>query len=307
MIARVARLLPLFLLALTLGGCDGGHAGDFVVDPGLDPRVSRILVVRPSGFLTGRDCYVYLPPGYPERGRQYPVLYVHDGESGFDRGPDSPESFGFDQAADALLSTGAIEPMIIIAIPGGGWRIRDYIPVIRFTVPDTGFTPRLVPDSTRGDRYVRALRDELKPLIDRTFASDPSPGRTGIAGFSLGGLISVYAFYAYPETFGIAGGFSGSYGGFSPYFLGYVHQTGRPPGGGLFVDVGMTFDNLDDARRMDEIARRQGFVLGVDYEYREIAEGDHSVSSVRRRIPAFLEFFSRRAAVPAPTAELIPR
>ena len=291
-------------LATTLAGCSDRA---FVVSPSLDPRVSRILAVYPSGLLRGRTCYVYLPAGYPEPGRRYPVLYVQDGEAAFDAGPGSPESFGFDRTADALTSAGAIEPMIIVAIPSGGSRDRDYVPVFEFIEPDSTDNFRVIADSTRGDRYVRAIRDELKPIVDRTFASDPSPASTGIAGFSLGGLISVYAAYTYPGTFGIAGGFSGTYLGASPYFLPFVELTGRPPGGSLFIDVGLIDDNTSAARRLNSIALEQGFQPGVDYEYRALAEETHSIPSVRRRIPAFLQFFSRRAALPAATAQLIPR
>lgn len=226
------------------------------------------------------------------------MLYVQDGGAAFDRGRNHGEWFGFDSAADAMIARGDIEPMIIVAIPSDGFRGRDYIPTFIVDFSTFPAPPTIAADTTRrGGAYVRAVRAELKPMIDRAFATEPGPGSTGITGFSLGGLISVYALYQDAATFGIAGGFSGSYSGFSPEFLGWVRWSGRPSPASLWIDTGLIFDNDDAARELDAIARAQGFVPGVDYEYREIADGDHSTTSVRRRVPAFLSFFSRRAAV----------
>ena len=280
---RLSRRLA--LLTLTVGFL-AGCSNEFAVSPSLDPRASRVLLFQSSSFLDGRPCLVYLPPGYPARRTRYPVLYVHDGESAFDADGHDGESFGFDRAADALLAAGQIEPLIIVAITSGGSRLRDYVPVHRGI--DPGESP--------GDVYVRAIRDQLKPRIDRTFATHPDPLRTGIAGFSLGGLISVYAGYAYPEAFGIMGGFSGTYFWFESDFYHWLERQSRPPGASLFVDVALGNDNVASARWLDRTARAGGFVPGVDYSYAEIPNGAHSITSVRERVPAFLRFFSRRAA-----------
>lgn len=301
----LGRVLPLLFLLCALAGCSE-EAGDFAVSPSLDPRASKIIPIRPGGFLAGRTCLVYLPPGYPGIGRRYPVLYVHDGEAAFDGGPAFVESFGFDQVANALIASGEIEPLIIVAIPSAGLRDRDFVPTFHYFLIESYPWVGIAADSTRGDRYVRALRDDLLPLVDRTFASDPSSGSTGIAGFSYGGLISVYAGYAYSETFGVSGGFSGSYFAEYPDFLRFVSQTGRPPEGSLFVDVGLIDDNVYAAEVLDATARRQGFVPGVDYEYAALAGETHSVASVRTRIPAFLKFFSRRVAASRPAAAVTP-
>ena len=290
------RVLPFLLLLGTFAGCSE-DAGDFAVAPGLDPRASRIVPIEPGGFFSGRTCYVYLPAGSMAPGKRFPVLYVHDGENAFDGIPGWSESFGFDRAADALTASGEIEPMIIVAIPSDGTRFRDYIPRFETGYPDTCICTVQIPDSTtRGGRYVRAIREDLKPLVDRSFATNPAADHTGNAGFSLGGLISVYAGYEDPETFGIVGGFSGSYYGFSWSFLPWVYEQGRPANGSLFIDTGLIDDNVYDAELLDGLALRQGFTPGVDYAYLPLAQETHTITSVRGRVPAFLRFFSRRVA-----------
>ena len=52
------------------------------------------------------------------------------------------------------------------------------------------------------------IADTVKPIIDRDFRTRPEREATGIAGLSLGGLISLYAYFRRPEVFGLAGVFS---------------------------------------------------------------------------------------------------
>lgn len=285
MAGRRGSLGGLVLLAVAIGWLAGCSANEFPVSPSLDPRSSRLLPLRSAAFLDGRPCLVYLPPGYPAPHTRYPVLYVSDGEVAFDGLDHERESFGFDATADAMIAGGEIEPLIIVAVTSAGLRFRDYIP----SLAADGTV-----DTTRtGGAYVRALRRDLKPVVDRTFATDPAAAANGITGFSLGGLIAVYAGYGEPAAFGIAGGFSGSY---NRGFVSWVDRRGRTPGSSLWIDTGLIDDNDIPARNLDVVARGQGFVPGVDYEYLEIADGTHTIASVRRRVPAFLRFFSRRSA-----------
>ena len=51
------------------------------------------------------------------------------------------------------------------------------------------------------DEYLKFIVKELKPLIDKEFAVHKNPEETYIAGSSMGGLISMYATFEYPEIF----------------------------------------------------------------------------------------------------------
>src|SRR3954447_22958337 len=58
---------------------------------------------------------VFLPPGYGDSNRRYPVLYMLHGVAG-----DSSEwhSIGLLEAADRMIKSGEIEPMLIV-LPNG--------------------------------------------------------------------------------------------------------------------------------------------------------------------------------------------
>jgi predicted alpha/beta superfamily hydrolase len=54
----------------------------------------------------------------------------------------------------------------------------------------------------QSDNYLKFLVKELKPFIDKKYATNETSAATFIAGSSMGGLISVYALCEYPKVFG---------------------------------------------------------------------------------------------------------
>jgi predicted alpha/beta superfamily hydrolase len=145
-----------------------------------------------------RDILIYLPPSYHHADRRYPVLYMHDGQNLFD----AHTSFSGEWQADETmqrLSGDGIEA-ILVGIPSvGDERINEYNPY-----PTHRFK------GAYGDAYVHFIMDTLKPMIDGDFRTLPDPPHTGIAGSSMGGLISLYAWLAYPWTFGLGAAMSPS-------------------------------------------------------------------------------------------------
>lgn len=79
-----------------------------------------------------RDVTVYLPPDYDENvDREYPVLYMQDGqnlfesESAFERG----RTWQFAESADAAIRAGEVEPLIVVGIANAGERrLAEYTP-----------------------------------------------------------------------------------------------------------------------------------------------------------------------------------
>ena len=53
----------------------------------------------------------------------------------------------------------------------------------------------------QGREYVRFLAETLKPYVDKQFRTKPDRLNTGIGGSSMGGLISIWAGFMYPEKF----------------------------------------------------------------------------------------------------------
>jgi predicted alpha/beta superfamily hydrolase len=81
----------------------------------------------PSKDLSSRDLYIYLPPGYEESQKSYPVLYMHDGQNLFDVAAAGQE-WQVDEAAESLIKSGEIEPMIIVGIANTADRFNEYTP-----------------------------------------------------------------------------------------------------------------------------------------------------------------------------------
>src|SRR5215467_6237483 len=87
-----------------------------------------------SRFLPNeRTILVYLPPGYQRgtgaRARRYPVLYLQDGQNVFDKATSFGEEWHVDETAQALIDSGQIEPVIVVAIYNTGvHRVDEYTP-----------------------------------------------------------------------------------------------------------------------------------------------------------------------------------
>ncbi|MBZ5622069.1 MAG: hypothetical protein LAQ69_25575 [Acidobacteriia bacterium] len=143
----------------------------------------------PSKFLpTPRDLIVYLPPGYREGNRRYPVLYMHDGQNLFDPATAfAGNEWHVDEVAEQLIAAGKIEPLIIVGIYNTGKeRIKEY-------TSGMGGKPPL---------YARMVVEEVKPFIDSHYRTLQGPDQTGLGGSSLGGLVSLAMGLKYPQVFG---------------------------------------------------------------------------------------------------------
>jgi metallo-beta-lactamase class B len=87
----------------------------------------------------------------------------------------------------------------VVAVDNGGAaRGDEYIPWRNEKIKMGG----------QGGQYVDFLARTLKPYVDARYRTRPDAAHTGIAGSSLGGLISLYAALKYPAVFGRVGAFS---------------------------------------------------------------------------------------------------
>jgi len=140
-----------------------------------------------------RDIQVYLPPSYEHSGRQYAVIYMHDGQNLFDATTSFAGEWHVDDTFERLGPEGV--EAIVVAIPNmGDQRVNEYSP---FHDVRRG--------GGRGDAYVDFLVGTLRPEIDRRFRTRRERTHTGIMGSSMGGLISLYAFFRHPDVFGFTG------------------------------------------------------------------------------------------------------
>lgn len=227
-----------------------------------------------------RDILVYLPPSYDRTKRRYPVIYMHDGQNLFDRAT----SFGEEWEVDQTLEEAAGEGLeaIVVGIPNMGKdRLNEYSP----------WHDRKHNQGGSGEAYVDFIVHTLKPIIDRDFRTMPGRESTGIAGSSMGGLISLYAFFKCPAVFGFAGVMSPAlwFGGGSIYP--FVKERPFVPGR-IYLDVGTNegSEEMHDVRRLKEILTKKGYRAGRDLLFVVEMGGQHNERAWARRMRRELHF-----------------
>ncbi len=186
------------------------------------PTTGRIerLADFPSLQVMPRHIDVWLPGDYTPL-KRYQVLYMQDGQNLFDgRLHISGNSWRADVAADRLVKAGRIADTLIVGIWNGGVeRYAEYYPEKFLALAPDAVRREYVTEASNGrskaDAYLRFVVEELKPAIDRRYATKPGPESTFVAGASMGGMISIYALAEYPQVFGGAAGLS-------------THWVGRP-------------------------------------------------------------------------------
>ena len=145
--------------------------------------------------LTGekeRQSYVYLPVGYEESGRSYPVLYMFDGHNLF---TDEEATFGKCWGLEEYLDRHET-PLIVAAVEcnhEGNMRLSEYSPV------DFNFRGQHV--KGRGKKYMDWLVTQFKPYVDGNYRTLSDRKNTMIAGSSMGGLMTLYALSKYGKYF----------------------------------------------------------------------------------------------------------
>ena len=147
-----------------------------------------------------RRIWIYYPPDYETSEKNYPVLYMHDGQNLFDQKTSFSGEWEVDETLNKLFEEGHNVPIVIGIDNGGDKRIAEYTP---WKNPGYG--------GGDGETYMQFIVETLKPYIDDNFRTLPGKENTGIMGSSLGGLISHFGALQYPDVFGMAGLFSPSY------------------------------------------------------------------------------------------------
>jgi len=237
-------------------------------------------MLQTESLSNGRALTVFLPPGYDEQTEhRYPVLYMQDGQNLFDpQKAFAGEPWRVDRTAASLIESGRIQPFIIVGVDHTeSERIDEYTPTH---------------DRKRGgggaDAYGRLLIEEAKPLIDSKFRTSPDAVHTGLAGSSLGGLVSLYLAVKHPRVFGMAAAMSPSVWWDRRSILRDVRRAavtfGELPRPRLWVDMGTHESRgagsarrvLDDARLLKSGLLKSGWRDGFDLHYEEIEGGTHS-------------------------------
>ena len=279
-----ARLLP-FGGPQPTSGPDGLWSAEDADSLDTNPRLRRIEKFHSAYLPDDRDVMVWLPPVYgTEPGRRFPVLYLHDGQNLFDGRTSfvAGRTWCAHTTADRLTHERLIEPVILVGIYNTGIRrMAEYTPTRdkRFGGGD-------------GPLYGRLLVDELKPLIDESLRTRPGPTDSGLAGSSLGGLISLALGLDYPQVFGKLGVLSPSVWWNGRDILGRVGAARPEPRPRIWLDMGRS-EGLRHLRDCDLLHHRllsRGWRDERDVRYLRVPGGLHDEEAWARRFDRVLQW-----------------
>jgi isoamylase len=226
-----------------------------------------------------RPIVVYLPPNYERSGTRYPVIYMQDGQNLFDPATSFAGDWGL-LTGLASLPRGGAEPIVVGIANTGEARINEYSP---FVDAKAG--------GGRADHYLDFVLRTLKPEIDANFRTLPRRATTGLAGSSMGGLVSLYGFFRHPESFGFVAAVSPSLWfaerAIFPFVSAAPHNPGR-----IYLDIGTEEGtaSLANARRMRDLLVAKGYREGEDLRWVEEAGAGHTESAWGRRFRAAVPF-----------------
>lgn len=221
---------------------------------------------------------VFYPPGYHENPlARFPVLYMQDGQNLF-----FPQEaaygvhWGISETLTKLDSMSALKRMLVVGVYPGD-RERDY------TAP--GY-----------EAYGRFLVESVKPWIDAHYRSLADASHTMVMGSSLGGVVSFYLAWQYPQVFGQAACLSSTFGWRDDLRMRVATEARRPIR--IYLDSGWPRDNYEVTRDMRELLRTRGYTDGLDLHYFAFPDARHDEGHWGMRVHLPLQLLTPRTTPP---------
>jgi predicted alpha/beta superfamily hydrolase len=255
--------------------------------PSLHPRLRLHPQFRSRFLPDPRDLIVYVPPGYNEDSdRSYPVLYLHDGQNLFDGRTSfvKGRTWLVQEHADAATQAGEIQPLVIVGIYNtGDRRIAEYTPDRNSQL-----------QGGEAGAYGRLITEDLMPWVEAHYRVRHDRESTGMAGSSLGGLVTLFLGIRHARLFGRLGALSPSVWWNRKSILGFVNEHApqvweRPR---LWLDVGDR-EGARTLRDVEQLARRleaNGWRPGQTLHFEKVQGGTHDETSWATRVRPMLRF-----------------
>jgi predicted alpha/beta superfamily hydrolase len=180
---------------------DGKNSVVNTYDSGLGHLVRPPDELCSTALDSCRRFTTYLPAGYgapANAARQYPVVFMHDGQNIFDEQDCCFGHTGWEVnvALDGEIAEGNVEPVVIVGFEHGGAQRND----------EYGWSTSV---GGLQETFMAFQVDEVQPTAAGYWRLDPA--RYYTAGSSLGGLISFRLAYAYPAVYRGAASLSGAF------------------------------------------------------------------------------------------------
>lgn len=234
-----------------------------------------------------RKIYVYLPSGYEKSDLIYPVLYMFDGHNlFFDRTATYGKCWGLKKFLDQHRI-----PLVVIGQDcnhTGDNRLLEYSPY-----PGRGnrWFPK---EEVSGEFTAKWFAEVLKPFCEKKFRIHSDRDHVGIAGSSMGGLMSIYMISAYNPVYSKAACLSSAIDVNYRAVLKTVKDSPIDPNTRVYLDFGS-----------NEVKSKRGFaksiegMLEISHAFDEkgcrvyprvIVDGLHSEETWEKAVPVFLPY-----------------
>jgi len=196
-----------------------------------------------SSHVDARPLAIWTPPDYSPL-KRYPVIYVYDGQMLFDGTTTwNKTEWDIDSVLGTAISNGALPPCIVVGVYNiPKIRYREYFPNKPFqllpqSLQDSAITMAMNNIAPSSDEYLKYLVNEVKPYVDSEYMTLTDRENTFIMGASMGGIMSMYALFEYPEVFSAAACLSSHFIGGYEYnetvpnaFAQYIQENSPEPG-----------------------------------------------------------------------------
>lgn len=225
------------------------------------------------------------------------LLVLNDGQNL----PEMP----FAPMLNALLGSNQIAPLLCVGIHCNRDRIDEY---------GTANTLDYAGRGKKAPAYQQFIVEELIPFVRTAYAVEHFQ-QTAVAGFSMGGLSAIDSLWNYPETFSVAGVFSGSLwwrikdlsDGYEDDKHRIMHQQIRKqkrlPGKRFYFTTGSldetadrnhngVIDSIDDTLDLVKELESLGYDKEKDICYVNDEGGRHDVATWGKALPHFLLWLS---------------
>jgi len=215
---------------------------------------------------------VYLPPGYHENTLStYPVAFMQDGQNLF-----FPEDafmgheWEVDETSQTLRSMSAVEDMVIIGIYSGD-RMKEY------TRP--GY-----------EAYAKSLAQEIIPEAQRRLRLKDNRRTRSVWGSSLGGVVSFYTVWQYPDVFGAAICMSSTFSHKDNLMDRVLSEPKRDVG--FYLDSGWPGDNYEVTMGMAMALISRGWRYGHNLLHVSFPHAEHDEAAWGLRLHLPLQFLN---------------
>ena len=140
--------------------------------------IGETITIKSDILGENRLLMISLPSRYERTKKRYPVLYLLDGDTHF---------LNATAFVNFLARSRHIPQMIVAAIPNTS-RTRDFTPKIDKDRTDSG----------GADKFIKFLKNEVFPLIEKEYRTVPY---RVLFGHSLTGMFAIYTLFTNPEMF----------------------------------------------------------------------------------------------------------